>query len=70
MLFTLEKVIAFKRELALHISARMAILRKNIDIAHIGAKAEMLAVVVCVGRGFGITFLWVPGCVDLNVNLY
>jgi hypothetical protein len=48
----------------------MAIFRKGIDTPQSGTKAEILALLVCVGRGVWYKLSMVPGFVNVNVDLY
>jgi hypothetical protein len=65
----LREISTFLSDLALQVSARLDMFRKDID-CHFGAKAEMLAVLAYVGQGFCCAHYLFTGYVDLDVHLH
>lgn len=51
-------MVLFISDLAIRLSARIAIFRKDVDNLQVGAKADMLAILVDIGKGLLMTSLW------------
>jgi hypothetical protein len=51
-------VVLLISDLTIRLSARIAIFRKDVDNLQVGAKANMLAILVDIGKGIFMTSLW------------